>query len=275
MRNFLPAIAALTAQLVVADEIAQPPGLLPVLHEVDVVVVGGGSGGVAAAVEAARAGAKVFLAAPRPYLGEDLCATYRLWLEPGETPSTDLAREVFKPGPPPPAPIGRGLPFQYSANRPSAAKHRDTQPESLLNDGQWQSASRQSVQYDSDVALVLDLGSEQEIGKAHVMAYQRPAEFDVARVTVSVGSDGQKWSPAGVITNAGVGDGTFEGNALVLSGAIRAKARYLKLEVQHSPEASRLSGPQDDRTIFPSRVRAACSRRSGGRRALAPLQRRT
>jgi len=72
----------------------------------------------------------------------------------------------------------------------------------------------------------------------HVMAYQRPAEFDVARVTVSVGSDGQKWSPAGAITKAS--DATFEWNALVLSGAIRAKARYLKLEVQHGPEASRL-----------------------------------
>ena len=197
MRNFLPAVAALVAQLVVADEIAQPAGLIPVLHEVDVVVVGGGSGGVAAAVEAARAGAKVFLAAPRPYLGEDLCATYRLWLEPGETPSTDLAREVFKPGSPPPDPIGPGLPFKYSASQPSAAKHRDTKPESLLNDGKWQSASSQSVQYDSDVALVLDLGSEQEIRKVHVMAYQRPADFDVARVTVSVGSDGQTMVPGG------------------------------------------------------------------------------
>ena len=179
MRNLLPVVAALMAQLVVADEIAQPAGLIPVLHEVDVVVVGGGSGGVAAAVEAARAGAKVFLAAPRPYLGEDLCATYRLWLEPGETPSTDLAREVFKPGRPPPAPIGPGLPFKYSASQPSAAKHRDTKPESLLNDGKWQSASSQSVQYDGDVALVLDLGSEQEIRRVHVMAYQRPADFDV------------------------------------------------------------------------------------------------
>jgi hypothetical protein len=231
---------ALVAQLVVADEIAQPAGLIPVLHEVDVVVVGGGSGGVAAAVEAARAGAKVFLAAPRPYLGEDLCATYRLWLEPGETPSTDLARAVFKPGAPPPAPIGPGLPFKYSANQPSAAKHPDTKPESLLNNGEWQSASRQSVEYDSNVALVLDLGSEQEIRKVRVMAYQRPADFDVARVTVSAGSDGQKWSPAGVITNASVGDGTFEWNARALSGAIRAKARYLKLEVEHSQEARRV-----------------------------------
>jgi NADPH-dependent 2,4-dienoyl-CoA reductase/sulfur reductase-like enzyme len=240
MRKLLPVIAALMAQPAIADEIAQPAGLIPVLQEVDVVVVGGGSGGVAAAVEAARAGAKVFLAAPRPYLGEDLCATYRLWLEPGETPSTDLAREVFKPGSPLPAPIGPGLRFKYSASQPSAGKHPDTKPESLLSNGEWQSASRQSVQYDGDVALVLDLGSEQEIRRVHVMAYQRPAVFEVARVTVSVSSDGRKWSPAGVITNASVGGGTFEWNALVLSGAVRAKARYLRLEVQRSPEATRL-----------------------------------
>ncbi len=238
MRKLLATVATLVAPLAVADEIAQPAGLIPVLHEVDVVVVGGGSGGVAAAVEAARAGAKVFLAAPRPYLGEDLCATYRLWLEPGETPTTGLAREIFKPGPPPPAPIGPGLPFKYSADQPSAGKHPDTEPASLLNDGQWQSASRQSVQYDNNVALVLDLASEQEIRKVHVMAYQRPAEFDVARVAVSVGRDGRNWSPAGAITNKSAGK--FEYNALALSGAIRAKARYLKLEVQRSPEANRL-----------------------------------
>jgi len=40
------------------------------------------------------------------------------------------------------------------------------------------------VQYDADVALVLDLGTEKEIAKIHVMAYQRPADFDVARVAV-------------------------------------------------------------------------------------------
>ncbi|HOC55895.1 MAG TPA: FAD-dependent oxidoreductase [Verrucomicrobiota bacterium] len=238
MRNLLLAVAALMAQPAVADEIAQPAGSIPVLHEVDVVVVGGGSGGVAAAAEAARAGAKVFLAAPRPYLGEDLCGTYRLWLEPGETPSTDLAREVFRPGPPPPLPIGPGLPFKYSADRPSNARHPDTQPESLLNDGEWQSASRQSVQYDGDVALVLDLGSEREIRKVHVMAYQRPAEFAVARVTVSVGNDGQKWSPSGVITNRDAAE--VEWNALDLAGEVSAKARYLKLEIQRAPEARRL-----------------------------------
>lgn len=239
MRNFLPALAALMAQLVVADEIAQPAGLIPVLHEVDVVVVGGGSGGVAAAAEAARAGAKVFLAAPRPYLGEDLCATYRLWLEPGETPSTELAREVFKAPSPPPDPVGHSLPFKYSASQPASAKHRDTRPESLLSDGKWQSSSSQSVQYDGDVALMLDLGSEQEIRKVNVMAYQRPGDFEVARVTVSVGGDGH-WSQAGAITNESAGEAPNKEQAIILSGAVSSRARHIKLEVQRSPRASRL-----------------------------------
>ena len=68
---------------------------IPVAYDVDVVVVGGTSGGVAAAVAAAQNGAKVFLAAERPYLGEDICGTYRFWLEPDEVPNLPLAKNVF------------------------------------------------------------------------------------------------------------------------------------------------------------------------------------
>jgi flavin-dependent dehydrogenase len=68
---------------------------IPVAYDVDVMVVGGTSGGVAAAVAAAQQGAKVFLAAERPYLGEDLCGTYRLWLEPGEEPDSPLSEKLF------------------------------------------------------------------------------------------------------------------------------------------------------------------------------------
>ncbi|MCX5637160.1 MAG: FAD-dependent oxidoreductase, partial [Planctomycetota bacterium] len=82
---------------------------IPVAYDVDVVVVGGTSGGVAAAVGAAQKGAKVFLAAQRPYLGEDLCSTYQLWLEPGEKPSLPLARKIFAQLPPTPMQIKRAL----------------------------------------------------------------------------------------------------------------------------------------------------------------------
>ena len=70
-------------------QVAESARQIPVAYDVDVVVVGGGTGAVSAAVAAAEAGAKVFLAAPHPYLGDDMTATLRLWLEPGE--DADLA----------------------------------------------------------------------------------------------------------------------------------------------------------------------------------------
>jgi hypothetical protein len=73
---------------------------IPVANRVDVVVVGGSTGAVAAAVAAAEKGAKVFLAAPYPYLGEDMTATLRLWLEEGEKPESPLAKSLFAAGNP-------------------------------------------------------------------------------------------------------------------------------------------------------------------------------
>ncbi len=49
-----------------------------VLAEADVVVVGGTSAGVSAALAAKEAGASVYLVAPRPYLGEDLAGKLRI-----------------------------------------------------------------------------------------------------------------------------------------------------------------------------------------------------
>lgn len=74
-------LIALCAQVMGAGVVTESAREIPLTYDVDVVVVGGSSGGVAAAVAAAKGGAKVFLAAPRPYLGEDMCATYRLWLD--------------------------------------------------------------------------------------------------------------------------------------------------------------------------------------------------
>ncbi|MBN2023334.1 MAG: FAD-dependent oxidoreductase [Pirellulales bacterium] len=71
-----------------APSVNESARTIPIVHDVDVVVVGGSTGAVAAAVAAARDGAMVFLAAPRPYLGEDVCATMRLWGPAGEDPGT-------------------------------------------------------------------------------------------------------------------------------------------------------------------------------------------
>ena len=68
---------------------------LPVLGNYDLIVIGGATGGVAAALSAAAAGKNVFIAAQEPYFGEDICSTGRL-VPPTDTPiDTPLARKLF------------------------------------------------------------------------------------------------------------------------------------------------------------------------------------
>ncbi|WDE97292.1 FAD-dependent oxidoreductase [Lentisphaera profundi] len=68
---------------------------IPLSYDVDVIVVGGTLRGVAAAEAAAKAGAKVFLVTDRPYLGEDVCATQRLWIKSDQKPKTELGESIY------------------------------------------------------------------------------------------------------------------------------------------------------------------------------------
>ncbi|MDR2472316.1 MAG: FAD-dependent oxidoreductase [Tannerella sp.] len=68
---------------------------IPVIADVDIAIVGGSSAAVAAAAAAARAGCTVFLAAPMPYLGEDICGTFRFVPNKDEQPDLPLSRKLF------------------------------------------------------------------------------------------------------------------------------------------------------------------------------------
>ena len=212
---------------------------IPVAYDVDVVVVGGSTGGVVAAVEAARKGATVFLATSRPYLGEDVCGTYRLWLEPGEEPGSPLAKKIFAEPAVVPL-VGKGIAFTYKADKPSAGVHKDTPTPSLLTDGKWSSAPAQSVQYDGDVTITAELGREHGFQRVHVLVYQRDNDFEVESVTVSVSDDLQEWEEVAVIKNEKLGTGSFEESAIDLSAPVKEKARYLKLFVKKSKNVERI-----------------------------------
>ena len=67
-----------------AESVHQSSRQIPIVRKVDIVVVGGTLGAVAAATEAAKEGVRVLLVGSRPYLGEDICATMRLWLDEGK-----------------------------------------------------------------------------------------------------------------------------------------------------------------------------------------------
>ncbi len=81
-----------------AECVVESAKSIPIAYDVDVVVVGGATAGVAAACEARRNGASVFLISDRPYVGVDMCAYQRLWLEPGEEPASELGKAVFGEG---------------------------------------------------------------------------------------------------------------------------------------------------------------------------------
>ncbi len=87
---------------------------IPIAYKVDIIVVGGATAGVAAAVAASGKGASVFLAAQEPYLGEDMCGTYRFFN--GAT-NSKLGKKLFGYGQPTPMTIKRTLDEELINNK--------------------------------------------------------------------------------------------------------------------------------------------------------------
>lgn len=77
---------------------------IPVIAEVDIIVAGGSSRAIAAAVAAAKAGSRVYLIGYMPYPGEDICGSHLYERKAGENPQTALARKLF-PGKNYPTPL--------------------------------------------------------------------------------------------------------------------------------------------------------------------------
>jgi hypothetical protein len=216
---------------------------VPVAYDVDVAIVGGSTGAVAAATAAAEQGASVFLAAPRTYLGEDLCGTLRLWLEPGETPESPLGKAVFQPEERSPLgiPPAALLPFKYKSDLSSGGRHPDTKKPSMLADGKWGSAHRQSVQYDGDVTLIADLGKVRRVETAGALVYHMK-DYRVARAIVSVSRDGRDWAAVAEVPNEHPVQDSIEVDALPLLASMptNTTARYVRVKLERAPGATRL-----------------------------------
>lgn len=86
---------------------------IPIAYEVDVLVVGGSTAGVAAAVAASKQGVKVFLTAQETYLGEDICANFRYW---NGDRNTELGKKLFGAGQPTPMHVKRTLDQELISN---------------------------------------------------------------------------------------------------------------------------------------------------------------
>jgi flavin-dependent dehydrogenase len=208
---------------------------IPVSYDVDVAVIGGSSAGVAAAIEAANAGASVFLAAEQAYLGYDIAGSYRLWLEEGEVPANTLAQAVFAQ-PQIPTQLAQ---FSYSTDITSVYPHEDTDPPSRLTDGNWFSSASQSVQYNGSVNITADLGTVQSFFKLHTRVYQGTT-YKVQDVTVFSSNDNENWQQIAFINNDWLNEGDYTNEALDLSVEINGSARYLKFYIRKTANVSRI-----------------------------------
>ncbi|MDD4061217.1 MAG: FAD-dependent oxidoreductase, partial [Kiritimatiellae bacterium] len=194
-----------------AARIALPPLLgtfagaanVPVVHDVDVLVVGGSGAAVEAAVAAAEQGASVFLAAPRTYLGDDSAGRLRLWLEEDEVPQTDLAKRIYGDARP------VGMPFTYVYNTSPAVVSADELPADperrMLNDGLWNNRATCSVRcYGAVQTNTLDLGSVQQVTGLTVHAFVNApgGSYGIFGLTIHTSQDGVNWTEAGVFSRS-------------------------------------------------------------------------
>lgn len=214
----LVAVAGAWAQTVVEAEKA-----LPLVQDVDVVVIGGSSGAVAAACKAAEAGAKVFLVSPRPYLGEDMAGKLRLSLDADDDMRCALQPKIFtKTFSRPPS-----LPFTYKADKKPSPLHDDPKGE-MLSDNRWRDATSQSVQFDGAVTITVDLGGVVELGSFVAAVFQREGEkgFVTGLIRVEASADNTIWVKAGETR-----DRVMEGDQDCAMMTIPLKGRYRYLRV--------------------------------------------
>ena len=207
--------------------IAESARAIPVCQEADVVIVGGSCGAVAAAQAAAKAGAKVFLAAPRPYLGDDVAGTLRLWLDADEKPATPLAKTLF-------VETCAAVPFTYTASVPSSPRHTDSG--TMLCDGHYSVASTHGVEFPSDVTFTLTLASEKEIAGVDLMAFARAGDFMVGGGTVAASADGKQWDAPVAFALAA----TNNAEHACFSAPLTGKPRFIKVAVQKKSGAKRM-----------------------------------
>ena len=211
---------------------------IPIARSVDVVVVGGSTHAVSAAVAAAAEGASVFLAAPRPYLGEDLCDSLRLRLPAGREPKTDLARRIFRRSEQG-RPIAR-LPFRYTASLPSQARHRDTTPPGMLSDGRARNAPSESVQYNGDVVISVDLGEVHAVRSIELLAFEKQGDYGVASVAVQAGTQPDTCAPVGKTEQRVTTSGTAPWSRIQLVVPVGRRVRHLMVQVTRPEGCERL-----------------------------------
>lgn len=205
---------------------------IPIIKQVDVLVVGGSSAGVAAAANAADAGANVFLAAERPYLGQDICRPYDMWM--AESASTELAKRVFGKDE---IVAGIEADYEYTLSTAASPKHAETVPPTRLKDGKFSRADLESLEFTYDVAIEADLKTVQPVRAVQLFAFQRPGDFVVEQFELAGSMDGNSWTPRAVVLNSQSEE--YEDRVELVANE-QFDARYLQIKVRKKKPSKRI-----------------------------------
>jgi hypothetical protein len=201
---------------------------IPLCREVDVVVIGGSSGAVAAAQKAAQSGASVFLAAPRTYLGDDIAGTLRLWLNKDEKPESPLARNIYTKTNP-------ACLFSYESSIKSGGRHIDKG--NMLNDGQHFNVQQETVEFADSVTFTLKLDSVKKITGINLIAFQSKNDYKTDSANVSFSSDGKQWSKPLTMTTSPT---PTDKNRISFTSSQQHSAKFIKMEVLKKEKAKRM-----------------------------------
>ncbi|MBP5320764.1 MAG: FAD-dependent oxidoreductase [Kiritimatiellae bacterium] len=188
--NGLLAGLLLTASLAAfAETVEESARKIPLLKDVDVVVVGGTFGGVKAAIAAKEAGASVFLVAPRPHLGEEVVTTRQLWGDPyAEGAGDPLVQAAFEMTP--------STDFSYTYDATPDAMHPDNNF-TVLTDGRYTVSSQDSVQFNTDtVTINVALSGNATVSQITLSTFLRAQDngFATTSLSVSTSLDDQSYT---------------------------------------------------------------------------------
>jgi hypothetical protein len=164
------------------------------------------------------------LAAPRPYLGEDLAGTLRLRLAEDAVPQTELCKALFTRQE---APGEKSRLFTYTYSVKPEIKKPDNNGD-RLKDGLWTNAREFSVQFNQDVAITYNLQAEVALAPSRLIAFSRTGQFSPPkRVTVEASLDGKAWEKIAEATAFKPAENGQEAVACELP--LTGKARHLRV----------------------------------------------
>jgi hypothetical protein len=225
-------LVLLSLQAFCVADVYQSPRNIPIVDNVDVLVAGGSSAGVQAAVDCANSGLSVLLLSQEPYLGADLCATKRFLVETEDGEFTLLGKKLFNDTSLN-ARMTKGLAFSYTTDQIPTGRLRDLPKGKKFADGFWDGSELDGLEYDKSLTVTADVKSVKDIEEIHLISICKQKKTAIESVCIEVSSDGKTYTKAAVIKDYKPG----EDNTRDFSISLDTKARYIKFTVNKAADA--------------------------------------